>query len=30
MLRVDPLEKLDRDVGEEALEVYQVFKITPP
>lgn len=24
------LEKLDRDVGDEVLEVYQVFKITPP
>lgn len=30
VLRVKPLEKLDRHVRDEVLEVYQVFEITPP
>lgn len=30
VLHVELLEKLDRNVGDEVLEVYQVFKITPP
>lgn len=30
VLRVKLLEKLDRHVRDEVLEVYQVFEITPP